>query len=205
MQHIFVTGISTEVGKTVVSAILTEALEADYWKPVQAGDLEESDSDRVAGLISNSKTIIHKSSYNLKNALSPHAAAAREHITIDINAIEEPATENHLIIEGAGGILTPLTDSDTILDLIMPNYKVVVVSKHYLGSINHTLLTVLWLQQKGYDVSLIFNGAEQRDTEHIILKKTGASFLGRLEHEAQLDKAIVKKYASQWHNALLTL
>lgn len=203
MQHIFVTGISTGVGKTLVSAIITEALEADYWKPIQAGDLEQSDSDRVASLISNSKSVLHKSSYSLKKALSPHAAAALENIKININGIEEPATENHLVIEGAGGILTPLTDSDTILDLIMPNYKVVVVSKHYLGSINHTLLTVLWLQQRGYDVSLIFNGTENSDTESVILKKTGASFLGRMDPEAVFDKNTVKKYAALWQNTLL--
>ncbi|MEA1787234.1 dethiobiotin synthase [Arenibacter sp. GZD96] len=205
MQHIFVTGISTNVGKTMVCAILAEALEADYWKPVQAGDLEYTDSDRVTSLISNSKTVIHPSKYQLKNALSPHAAAALENITIDINRIEEPATENHLIIEGAGGILVPLTDSDTILDLIMPNYKVVVVSQHYLGSINHTLLTVLWLQQRGYEVAIIFNGSENKDTERVILKKTGATFLGRLEHEPDFNKSTVKKYATLWQKDLLLL
>ncbi len=205
MQQIFVTGISTDVGKTLVSAILTEALQADYWKPVQAGDPEHSDSDRVAGLISNSKTVIHKSRYSLKNPLSPHAAAGLEGITIDTNAIEEPVTENHLVIEGAGGVLTPLNDSDTILDLIMPNYKIIVVSKHYLGSINHTLLTVLWLQQRGYDVAIIFNGTENSTSESIILKKTGATLIGRMENETVFDRNTVKKYAELWRKNLSLL
>jgi dethiobiotin synthetase len=205
MQHIFVTGISTEVGKTMTAAIITEALEADYWKPIQAGDLDQSDSKTVARLISNSKTIVHKSSYSFKQPISPHEAAAMEGIHVDTNTIEEPHTENHLVIEGAGGLLTPLSDSDTILDLIMPNYKVIVVSKHYLGSINHTLLTVLWLQQRGYEVAIIFNGSENKSSERIITQKTGATVIGRLENENPFDQNTVKKYAALWRQDLLAL
>ena len=171
MQKLFVTGISTEVGKTIASAILVEALQADYWKPIQAGDLENSDSYKISELISNTKTVIHKNSYALKTPMSPHAAAGIENIVIDREQINAPETENHLVIEGAGGLLVPLNDEDTILDIIMPNYKVVVVSRHYLGSINHTLLTVGWLQERGYDVYLIFSGNENNSTEEIIVKK----------------------------------
>ena len=168
MKRIFVTGISTEVGKTIASAIITEALEADYWKPVQAGDLEHSDSHKVASLISNEKTVIHNNSYALNTPMSPHAAAEIDGITIAINKIEAPQTDNHLVIEGAGGLLVPLNDSDTILDLIKPDYKVVVVSRHYLGSINHSLLTIGWLQQKGFEVSVLFSGQQHPSTETII-------------------------------------
>lgn len=205
MTQIFVTGISTNVGKTIAAAIITEALKADYWKPIQSGDLEQSDSERVANLISNKKTVIHKSSYSLKAPLSPHAAAKLEGITIDSNTIEEPNTENHLVIEGAGGILTPLNDYDTILDLIMPNYKVIVVSENYLGSINHSLLTIYWLQQRGYDVAVLFNGDENKDSESLILNRTGASLIGRIAREDHFDKSIIKKYAEQWRATLLAL
>lgn len=205
MIQIFVTGISTNVGKTIAAAIITEALKADYWKPVQSGDLENSDSQTVASLISNKKTVIHKSNYSLKAPLSPHAAAKLEGITIDPNTIEEPVTENHLVIEGAGGILTPLNEYDTILDLIMPNYKVVVVSENYLGSINHSLLTIYWLQQRGYDVAVLFNGEENSASESIILNRTGASLIGRIEKEAYFDKNVIKKYAEQWKATLLAL
>ncbi len=153
MQKIFVTGISTEVGKTIASAIITEALHADYWKPVQAGDLDNTDSHKVASLISNTKTVIHPSSYQLNTPMSPHAAAEIDGISIDRFHINEPETDNHLVIEGAGGLLVPLNEEDTMFDIIMPGYKVIVVSRHYLGSINHSLLTIGWLQQKGYDVS----------------------------------------------------
>lgn len=205
MQQIFVTGISTEVGKTIASAIITEALEADYWKPIQAGDLDTSDSHKVASLISNTTTEIHKSSYELNTPMSPHAAADIDGVHIDLRKIVPPKTENHLVIEGAGGLLVPLNNDDTILDIIMPNYKVVVVSRHYLGSINHTLLTVNWLTQKGYDVSLIFSGDENPTTEEIILHKTGVSLIGRIEEETVFDKRIIKKYADKFRSALISL
>ena len=205
MKQIFVTGISTEVGKTIASAIITEALEADYWKPVQAGDLDHTDSHKIAALISNSKTKIHKSSYELTSPMSPHAAADIDGIHIDTQKIVEPHTENHLVIEGAGGLLVPLNSDDTILDIIMPNYKVIVVSRHYLGSINHSLLTINWLKQKGYDVSVMFSGAANPHTEDVILHKTGVSLVGRIDEEPVFNKAVIKGYANKFRNALQSL
>lgn len=205
MQKIFVTGISTEVGKTIASAIITEALEADYWKPVQAGDLENTDSHKVARLISNAKSAVHPSSYELKTPMSPHAAAEIEGVRIDRFHIKEPETENHLVIEGAGGLLVPLNEEDTMFDIIMPSYKVIVVSRHYLGSINHSLLTINWLQQKGYDVSVLFSGDANPHTENIILHKTGVSLIGRINEEKQFDKAVVKGYADKFKSILETL
>ncbi|MBT8301065.1 MAG: dethiobiotin synthase [Maribacter sp.] len=202
MQRIFVTGISTDVGKTIASAIIVEALAADYWKPVQAGELENSDSHKVARLISNTKTKIHRCNYELKTPMSPHAAATIDGITIDVNKISEPKTDNHLVIEGAGGLLVPLNDVDTVLDLILPSYKVVVVSRHYLGSINHTLLTINWLQSKAYDVSILFSGDEHTTTESIILKKTGVRSLGRINEEKSFDQEVIKKYADKFRLAL---
>ena len=205
MKQIFVTGISTEVGKTIASAIITEALEADYWKPVQAGDLDHTDSDKVRALISNDKTIIHKSSYELKSPMSPHAAAEVDGVFIDREHIIEPETDNYLVIEGCGGLLVPFNDSDTVLDIIMPTYQVIVVSRHYLGSINHSLLTINWLVQKGYDVSVLFSGDPNPHTENIILHKTGVSLIGRIEEEENFDKAVVKKYADRFEPILKSL
>tara|TARA_R110000868_G_scaffold14586_6_gene67694 strand:- start:1291 stop:1908 length:618 start_codon:yes stop_codon:yes gene_type:complete len=202
MKQIFVTGISTEVGKTIASAIIVEALQADYWKPIQAGDLDSSDSHKITSLISNSKTVVHKNSYALTTPASPHAAAKIDKVVIDREKIVEPETANHLVIEGAGGLLVPLNDEDTILDIIMPNYKVIVVSRHYLGSINHTLLTVGWLQHKGYDVSILFSGNEAKSTEDIILKKTGITAIGRINEESAFDKTTIKKYADLFKPAL---
>lgn len=205
MKKIFVTGTSTEVGKTIASAILVEALKADYWKPVQSGDLDYSDSQRIASLISNTKTVIHKNSYALNTPMSPHAAAEIDGVRIELKEITEPQTSNHLVIEGAGGLLVPLNQKETIADLIRPDYHVVVVSRHYLGSINHSLLTLEALERRGIKASLIFSGDEHPTTEQIILKKSGLRSLGRIEEEAEFNKEVVRRYAQQFAPGLATI
>jgi dethiobiotin synthetase len=195
-KKIFVTGISTEVGKTIVSSIITEALHADYWKPIQAGDLHNSDSDKIKSLISNSKTIIHPNSYAMETPMSPHASAEIDGIIIELEKIIEPETDNHLVIEGAGGILVPLNENDTVLDIIAKEYQVIVVSRHYLGSINHTLMTIKLLKERGCKVSIIFSGDENKTTETIIKKMTGVPVIGRIEEESFFDKDIILKYAN---------
>ncbi|MDT0538438.1 dethiobiotin synthase [Croceitalea sp. P059] len=199
----FITGISTEVGKTIASAIVTEALEADYWKPIQAGDLDNSDTHKVKALISNKKSVFHQNSYALKTPMSPHAAAEIDGVQIYLKQIVEPETDNHLVIEGAGGLLVPINDDDTILDLIKPDYKVIVVSRHYLGSINHSLLTIKALQNKGYQPGIIFSGDEHTTTENIILKKTQATFLGRINEEKNINQAVIEKHAALLRPSLL--
>ncbi|MCG8733976.1 dethiobiotin synthase [Tenacibaculum finnmarkense] len=206
MKKYFITGISTEVGKTVASAIFTEALKADYWKPIQAGELEDSDSHKIKKFISNKKTIIHPNSYALKTPMSPHAAAEIENITIDLAKIIEPKTDNeNLVIEGAGGLFVPLNNTDTILDIIKTDYKVIVVSRHYLGSINHTLLTVNLLKEKGFDVSIIFSGDEHKTTEQIIKKMTNIPIIGRIDEEPYFDKSVIKEYADIFRDNLINL
>ncbi|MCD8454484.1 dethiobiotin synthase [Tenacibaculum finnmarkense genomovar ulcerans] len=206
MATYFITGISTEVGKTVASAIFTEALEADYWKPIQAGELEDSDSHKIKKFISNKKTIIHPNSYALKTPMSPHASAEIENITINLAKITEPKTDNeNLVIEGAGGLFVPLNNTDTILNIIKPTYKVIVVSRHYLGSINHTLLTVNLLKNKGFDVSILFSGDEHKTTEEIIKKMTGVPVIGRIDEEPYFDKSVIKEYADIFRENLINL
>src|SRR5690606_19976128 len=185
----FVTGISTQVGKTITSAILVEALGADYWKPIQAGDLQATDSPRLAALIARDRPFIHPSSYALNAPMSPHAAAALDGLQIDLERIVPPKTDGHLVIEGAGGLMVPLNDRDTIFDLIHPEYKVVLVSRHYLGSINHTLLTVEKLHQKGIAPGIVFSGDPLPASEEIILKKMDCFFLGRIAEEPAFDRS----------------
>jgi len=198
----FVTGISTDVGKTIASAILVEALQADYWKPVQAGNLDQSDTKKVEQLVSNAKSKFHPNSYALTTPMSPHGAAAIDGLTIEIDKIKVPKTTNHLVIEGAGGLLVPLNDQQTVLDIIQPNFKVIVVSRHYLGSINHTLLTVNHLKDKGYDVSIIYSGNEHPTTEDIIKKMTNVPVIGRIDEEPYFDKNVIKEYAELFKDAL---
>jgi len=204
-QRYFITGISTEVGKTVASAIITEALEADYWKPVQAGELDNCDTKKVERLVSNSKSTFYPNAFALETPMSPHAAADIDKVVITLDKIKAPKTENNLVIEGAGGLLVPLNDTDTILDLIEPKDKVVVVSRHYLGSINHTLLTVNLLKAKGFEVAILFSGEAHPTTESIITKMTGAPIIGRIDEEPYFDQNVVKEYANKFRNTLEAL
>ncbi len=205
MKRFFVTGISTDVGKTIVSAIITEAMNADYWKPIQAGNIDDSDTTRVKQLISNTKSVMHSSRYVLRSPMSPHAAAALDGVQIQVSEMAEPETSNHLVIEGAGGLMVPLNEKETILDLIQPHYKVLVVSRHYLGSINHTLLTLEWLKLHHIRPYVIFSGDELPSTENIILRKTGVSSIGRIAEEKNIDKEIILRYASELLPALKLL
>ncbi|ESU29017.1 dethiobiotin synthetase [Flavobacterium limnosediminis JC2902] len=210
-MKLFITGIGTDVGKTIASAILTEALEADYWKPVQAGDLEHSDSYKVQQYISNTKSIFFPNAYALNTPASPHLAAELDGIVIDLKTIKEPNPDsyrekNHLVIEGAGGVFVPLNDEDCVIDLIQPDYKVIVVSRHYLGSINHTLLTIEALKNRKLNVAgIIFNGDENKASEEIILKKTGLKMIGRIDNEPYFDQNVVRYYADLFRDKLLSL
>jgi len=206
MTKYFITGIGTDVGKTVAAAIVVEALSADYWKPIQAGELEHTDTHSVEELISNSKSVMHEHSYALRTPMSPHAAAEIDGIQIDLAEIKEPTTENHLVIEGAGGLLVPLNGKETILDLIKSDYKVIVVSRHYLGSINHTLLTLSEIRRRGLEVSgIIFNGEAHPSTENIIKKIGQVEEIGRIDQEAVLDKKVIRKYAGLFKEQLEAL
>lgn len=205
-MKIFITGISTDVGKTITSAIVVEALEADYWKPIQAGDLDNSDSHKIKTRISNSKTKIFENSYKLNTPASPHFAAEIDGIEIDLKNIQEPKTENHLVIEGAGGIFVPLNEKDTIADLIQEDYKIIVVSRHYLGSINHTLLTIEAIQNRGFKVDgIIFSGSENKSTESLILNKTGIKCIGRIDEEPYFDQNVIMEYADLFRENLLKM
>ena len=205
-MKLFITGIGTDVGKTIASSIIVEALEADYWKPIQAGDLDNSDSHKVQKYVSNAISKFHKNSYALNTPASPHLAAKIDGITIDINKITEPKTKNHLVIEGAGGIFVPLNNSDCVIDLIQPDYKVVVVSRHYLGSINHTLMTIEILKSRKLNVAgIIFSGDENKSSESIILEKTNVPMIGRIDNEPYFDQNVIKYYADLFRENLLKL
>ena len=203
MSHIFITGTGTEIGKTIISAIVVEALEADYFKPIQAGDLDNSDTHKVKRLVSNTNSKFHESAYELNTPMSPHASAEIDNVIIDAKNLKRPKTRNTLVIEGAGGVLVPLNGTEMIIDLISKDDQVIIVSKHYLGSINHTLLTIEALKARGLKIAgIIFNGEENPTTEEIILSQTQLSLLGRIEEEPYIDEAVVRYYAAQWKENL---
>jgi dethiobiotin synthetase len=192
----FITAIDTDSGKTMVSAIMCEAFGADYWKPVQAG--LPRDSETVKNLITNTHTKIHPETYVLKTPASPHASAKIDNVEISLKNFKLPDTSGHLIIEGAGGCLVPLNEDDFVVDLILQlNAETIVVADLYLGSINHTLLTIEALQKRNVKIKgLIFNGESNPESERIILKHSGQTCLLSVKREVEINPAVIRKYAS---------
>jgi dethiobiotin synthetase len=196
-MNYFVTAISTDSGKTLFSSILTEFLKSDYWKPVQSG--LPRDTETVQSLITNKESRFWPESYFMNTPMSPHASAAIDGVEIDLNKINLPDAKRNLVIEGAGGLLVPLNDRDYVIDLAVKfKAEVILVSNHYLGSINHTLLSLDYLEKRGVNVKgIVFNGNETPSTEEIILKKTKVPCLLRIKQEEKINKGIVTYYANQ--------
>ncbi len=158
---LFITGIGTGIGKTLVSAIIVEALQADYWKPVQAGT-DGTDKDWIKSLVTNNQSRFYDEVYKLKLPASPHIAAREDMLTISIDTIAEryhSLPSRNLVIEGAGGLMVPLNEKDFVIDLIERlQAKVILVSRNYLGSINHSLITAALCKQRKLDViGWVFN------------------------------------------------
>ena len=209
MKPIFITGIGTDVGKTVAAAIVTEALEANYWKPVQAGYDEGTDAVTVKDLLSNTNTIIHPEIYKLKLPASPHIAAREEGIRIDLETIYQAysqfTTDNSpfTIIEGAGGLLVPLNEKEFVIDLIKKlDAKVILVSRNYLGSINHSLLTASVCKANNIKVlGWIFND-QYMQYEEEITGWSGYPKIASLPLAKEVSKAFVKQQADRIKNSL---
>jgi dethiobiotin synthetase len=182
-KKIIVVGIGTEVGKTIVSATLVEALRADYWKPIQSGSEAQTDTQTVKSLTTFlPERTFYPEAYSLKAPLSPHAAAELENVTIDTSTIILPTTDRNLVVELAGGLLVPITyrflNIHLIQQLALP---VVVVANYYLGSINHTLLTIEVLRTYQIPVlGIIFNGACVPASQKVILEYTNLPLLGEI-------------------------
>lgn len=199
MRKLFVTGIGTGIGKTLIAALLTEKLKADYWKPVQAGNLDNSDTDFVKRLVSNTQSVFHPETFRLTAPISPHAAAQIDGIEIRLQDFKIPETTNNLIIEGAGGLLVPLSNEWFVIDLIKAiNAEVVLVSQNYLGSINHTLLSAEALKSRNINVTgVVFNGETYPQGEQIILQRTGLRCLARVPQMNEISRESIKLLAEK--------
>ena len=196
-MNYFVTAIGTDSGKTLVSAILTEALKADYWKPIQSG--QPRDTDTVKDLVSNTITRFHPETHLFKIPVSPHAAAKYEHLTVQLDDFVLPETTNEIIIEGAGGVLVPINDNDFVIDIAKElGCPIILVANLYLGSINHTLLTVDYLKRNQIPVKgIIFNGESNLESETIIEKHSGYKVLLRLPKLSMINKEIIKYWGDE--------
>lgn len=198
-MNLFITGIGTNVGKTVVSAMLTEALQADYWKPIQSGVVEGKDSDTVKSLISNSKSVFHPETYLLKEPLSPHFAAKLDGVEIELKKIELPQTSNHLIIEGAGGLLVPINDSHYVIDIAKQfDCEIVLVISSYLGCINHSLLSIDYLLRNHFKLkALAFNGTFEPEVKQAITNYVKNTLIIDVPQLDELSKSAVLQISSQ--------
>ncbi len=197
-KQYIIAGIGTEIGKTVCSAIITKALRADYWKPIQAGNLTDGDAYWVQQWVPG--TEIHPSTYALQNPLSPHTAAELDGIRIDLNSFHLPKTNENLVVELAGGIMVPLNEKNTNLDLIERlGLPVILVSKNYLGSINHTLMTFEILKSRNIDIAgIVFNGQTNSSGESFILNHTGLPVLLRVNEEKEFNPSVIARYAESF-------
>lgn len=201
MRPIFITGIGTEIGKSVVSAIVVEALQADYWKPVQAGYALGTDSQFVKTMISNNVSRVFPETYKLTMPASPHLAAKTEGKAISLDRVAEhysiiSQASQLMIVEGAGGLMVPLNETEFIADLIKKlNARVIIVSRNYLGSINHSLLTAAACRAQGLEVmGWIFND-RYLDYEQEVARWSGYPVIASIPRATQVNKAFILQQA----------
>jgi dethiobiotin synthetase len=203
-MNYFVTAIGTDSGKTIISAIITEALQADYWKPIQAGTIER-DLLKVASLITNECSILHPEQYLLNTPASPHDAAEIDGVTIQLADLYLPETNNNLVIEGAGGVMVPINqEGEFIIDIAAKfEAEIVLVINLYLGCINHSLLTINELKKRHLKVKgIIFNGESNPVSEAFILNYSGYPCLLQVDKHETFTSALLQRYAlklmSKW-------
>lgn len=196
-RHIAIGGIHTGIGKTVVSAVVAEALGADYWKPVQAG-IEERDADTVRQLLTDGADRVHPEAVVLAMPASPHAAAKSEGVVIDYTRFQWPVTDKTLLIETAGGMQSPMTDDRTMADFVTHfDLPLLLVVQNYLGSINHTLLTLEVLKARRIKlIGMVVSGAANTASETFITQYSGVPVLARVPHMDVLDAASVRACAA---------
>ncbi|MET0678544.1 MAG: dethiobiotin synthase [Bradyrhizobium sp.] len=193
-QTIVVTGTDTGIGKTVFSAGLAGALDATYWKPVQSGLDGETDSDIVRRLSGLSAERILPERYRLVTPASPHLAAEIDGVAIDPDQLALPTLPGPLVVEGAGGLMVPLTREITYLDMFARwRAPLVLCARTTLGTINHTLLSISAIRARAVPLlGVAFIGAENRDSEQTIVAMGQTRHLGRLPHLPQLDAGTLR-------------
>lgn len=195
-NSIAILGIHTGIGKTVASAVIAEAIGADYWKPVQAG-LEERDAALVTQLLSNGTERVHPEALLLTQPMSPHAAAEIDGVVIDYTKFEWPQTDKTLLVETAGGILSPMSATTTMADFVA-HYKLpaILVVQNYLGSINHTLLSIEVLKSWGIKLlGIVISGAPYESSESFIEQYAGVQIIARIPHLPVLNNESVRACA----------
>jgi dethiobiotin synthetase len=198
MTSLIIAGIHTGIGKTLCSAIICQAKGWDYWKPVQAGDTDSTDSDVIKKSVTNNSCHVHPETYLLQTAASPHYAAAVDGIEIKPAQFTIPVTNNGLVIETAGGVMSPLAINFLNIDLAAQlQLPVILVSSYYLGSINHTLLSVAALRQRNIPIAgLVFNGTKVDSTHDFILEYTDLPLLFSIPQMENANASSIATFAA---------
>jgi dethiobiotin synthetase len=196
-MSVIIVGIHTGIGKTLCSAIICEATGHDYWKPVQAGSLEDSDSIFVKKNITNPAVKIHPETYRLQTAASPHIAAEIDGLEIKKENIILPRSNNKIVVETAGGLMSPFSKTFFNIDLpIHLNLPVILVSNNYLGSINHTLLSVEALQKRNIKIKgIVFSGKKVESTRSFILEYTQLPLLFSIPYFEKINAETIQTFA----------
>jgi dethiobiotin synthetase len=193
-QRFIVSATDTGVGKTTFSAALAGALGATYWKPVQSGLDEETDTQAVQRLSGLPTEKILPEAYRLKTPASPHLSAEIDATAIDPESLILPAVSGPFVVEGAGGLLTPLTRDTLYIDLFARwGLPLILCTRTTLGTINHTLLSVEALRHRQIALhGIVFIGDEHADNERTICEFARARHLGRLPHLPHIDAAALR-------------
>ncbi len=209
----FVSGIGTDVGKTIASAIITEALAANYWKPIQAGWIDGTDAQLISMLVTNLQSVIYPETYRLETSVSPHIAARNENISIEasllmnqLDKIQAESTDRPLIIEGAGGLLVPLSENLFVADLVKSmQAKMILVSRNYLGSINHSLLTAAYCKSHELDVAGWLFNDDYLSYEDEIVSWSGYPSLGSIPHLPVINQKSIHDQAMRLQLSLRSI
>jgi dethiobiotin synthetase len=199
MAKYFIAGIGTDVGKTLVSAILTEALQANYWKPVQCGIEGGTDRETISSLITNSKTVCYTEGYCFTEPASPHLAAALANEKIRLEHLHLPELNNRLVIEGAGGLLVPLNDTNYVVDLAKEfEAEIILVCRNYLGCINHSLLSIDYLIRNEFAIKgLVLNGNFDKAVKSAIINYTEIPVIAEIPDMTVVSKDSVLSQAQK--------
>ena len=192
-NRFFITGTDTGVGKTVASALLCAALDAMYWKPIQTGTREGTDTQTVLRLTGASRSQTFPEVYRFAPPVSPHLAARRARVRIDLRKIRLPSIEDWkgLIVEGAGGVLVPVNDKQCMIDVMKRlGLPVLLVSRTSLGTINHTLLSLAALRFAKLDVTgVIMAGKDNPENRKAIEQYGGVRVAGWIPLLKKIDRA----------------
>jgi dethiobiotin synthetase len=203
-SDLFVTGTDTNVGKTLLSALLVAALNRKYWKPIQTGSCQGTDRDTVFKLVGGEA---YPESYVFDPPVSPHLAARQQGVTIDLQQIRRPASKNPIIIEGAGGVFVPINDTQFMLDLMRHlGSSIILAARTALGTINHTLLSVFAIRQAKLPLrGVVMIGKENAENRSAIERYGNVPVIGSIPWLDTIDRrTLVSTFDQKFDRKLAT-